>query len=428
MLSRVVFPTGSVEKRRRWQLDCHEENFFVKSVISLTIIVTVTISCVATTIDVCKQIAARSGLKMNKNYLRKYQLLKKRVKDVIFVSATTLSTRKHRNIPIKPFQENAALCDQVSQIQENLSKAMDEQKFLRKRLMSYDPECLLPENFVEKKPPMRKKSQDRVKPNRFSTASRDSLSSPPKNGKGTATTTSTLPLEPFTKAKVKIEQSSVEVVNPPPPADVKSEELEPEIPFVDQSTIAAGGVSYAIGNLMVQSLGEIQADKPSFHTEHTIYPVGYTSIRIYGSMGNPFLKSVYTCRITEAVGNPRFEMSSEADSSVMIVGPSAQFCHSTLLRYMQDTHGLQRLSTVTPDGDWFFGLSHPVVMSLMKSMPNFNTCTKFQGCALVHNELTIAEKENDPGINFETFLHLVEQPQEEVMYHEDIEEENAGLV
>lgn len=103
MLSRVVFPTGSVEKRRRWQLDCHKENFLEKSVISLTIIVTVTISCVATTIDVSKQIAVRSGLKMNKNYLRKYQLLKKRVKDVIFVSATTLSTRKPRNIPIKPF-------------------------------------------------------------------------------------------------------------------------------------------------------------------------------------------------------------------------------------------------------------------------------------------------------------------------------------
>lgn len=308
---------------------------------------------------------------------------------------------------------------------------MDEQKFLRKRLMSYDPECLLPENFVEKKPPMRKKSQDRVKPSKFSMANSDSQSSPPKNGKANSTST---PMEPFTKARLEIEPSA-QVVNPlappPLPAEIKSEEQEPdepEIPYVDQSEIAAGGVSYAIGNLVVQSLGEIQADKPSFHTEHTIYPVGYTSIRIYGSMGNPFLKSVYTCRITEAVGNPRFEMSSEADSEVMIVGPSAQFCHSTLLRYMQETHGLERLSTVTPDGDWFFGLSHPVVMSLMESMPHYNACSKFQGCAKVHNELTIAEKENDPGINFETFMHLVDQPQEEVMYHEDIKEEVAERV
>lgn len=47
----------------------------------------------------------------------------------------------------------------------------------------------------------------------------------------------------------------------------------------------------------------------------------------------------------------------------MIVGPSPQFCLTKLLIFFLS----------------FFGLAHPVVMSLIESMSNFGLCSKFKG-------------------------------------------------
>lgn len=311
------------------------------------------------------------------------------------------------------FQENAALCDQVSEIQSNVSKASNERKFLLQRLLVHEPDYTLPDDIADKKTPVRKKSQhqERVKylPNKLPEQS------PPKSVRPTLVPGTAL--EPYTKARVKIEQpvitpdapKAVAVKTEPLPLNQFPEDFEPNIN------------SYAIDNLVIQSLGQIEAGKVSFHTDRWIYPVGFTTIRIFGSMANPCVKSVYTCRIAEVAGNPRFEMSSEADPEVMIVGPSPQFCVTTLLNYMKDTHGLDRLASVEPDGNWFFGLGHPVVMSLIEGMPNFGACSKFLGFAKVDNEAAIQKKENDPGINFESFMQLVGGP-EDVMFQEEVHE------
>lgn len=231
-------------------------------------------------------------------------------------------------------------------------------------------------------------------------------STPPKNIPKPTTT----PLEPFTKAQIKIEQNlpkNPSPDNPPPSFKTEPSSATPPNNNIPEEFDATGN-SYAIDNLVIQSLGEIQPHKLSFHTDQWIFPIGFTTIRIYGSMSNPTVKSVYTCRIAEVAGNPRFEMSSEADPEVMIVGPSPQFCVTTLLNYMQETHGLTGLP-LEPDGNWFFGLSHPVVMSLIESMPNFKACSKFKGFAKVDNEAAIQEKENDPGINYESLMQLIGQ-------------------
>lgn len=222
------------------------------------------------------------------------------------------------------------------------------------------------------------------------------------------------PLEPYTKARVKIEQPVI------PPEALQPVAVKTE-PLLFPEDFEPNINSYAIDNLVIQSLGQIEAGNSNFHTDRWIYPVGFTTIRIFGSMANPRVKSVYTCRIAEVAGNPRFEMSSEADPEVMIVGPSPQFCVTTLLNYMKDTHGLDRLASVEPDGNWFFGLGHPVVMSLIEGMPNFDACSKFLGFSKVDNEAAIQKKENDPGINFESFMQLVGGP-EDVLFQEEVHE------
>lgn len=60
-----------------------------------------------------------------------------------------------------------------------------------------------------------------------------------------------------------------------------------------------------LGRLTVHSLGEVISDRPEFHCENAIYPVGYVSTRIYGSLRDPTQNCVYTCKISDVNNLPR---------------------------------------------------------------------------------------------------------------------------
>lgn len=60
-----------------------------------------------------------------------------------------------------------------------------------------------------------------------------------------------------------------------------------------------------LGNLTVHSLGEVIFDRNDFHCEDAIYPVGYVSTRLYGSLKDPTVKCIYTCKISDSNGMPR---------------------------------------------------------------------------------------------------------------------------
>lgn len=60
-----------------------------------------------------------------------------------------------------------------------------------------------------------------------------------------------------------------------------------------------------LGRLTLHSLGEVYSDRPEFHCENAIYPVGYVSTRIYGSLRDPTQSCIYTCKISDASNLPR---------------------------------------------------------------------------------------------------------------------------
>lgn len=55
----------------------------------------------------------------------------------------------------------------------------------------------------------------------------------------------------------------------------------------------------------VHSLGEIVTDRAGFHSEESIYPVGYCSSRIYASVLNVHTSCIYTCTIFDAGTGPK---------------------------------------------------------------------------------------------------------------------------
>lgn len=60
-----------------------------------------------------------------------------------------------------------------------------------------------------------------------------------------------------------------------------------------------------LGNLTIYSLGEIISERVAYHTEEVIYPVGFCSTRVYASLKDPQMRSVYTCKILDGGAKPR---------------------------------------------------------------------------------------------------------------------------
>lgn len=59
-----------------------------------------------------------------------------------------------------------------------------------------------------------------------------------------------------------------------------------------------------LGSLSVHSLGEIITDRLTFHDEDLIYPVGFCSTRVYGSLSDPTQPCIYTCMISDGGNAP----------------------------------------------------------------------------------------------------------------------------
>lgn len=165
------------------------------------------------------------------------------------------------------FQENAALCDQVFQLQEKIIGLKEERNYLLKRSFCFDS------------------SRPGQEPNFSSLVSK--VPTPTNLSKPGSTKKRDGAWE-----KVKGRKTL--------PAGVKRKTIVP-VP-VDSSGLPVFPVN--LGSLSVHSLGEIITDRSSFHDEDLIYPVGFCSTRIYGSLTDPSTPCIYTCMILDGGAAP----------------------------------------------------------------------------------------------------------------------------
>uniref|UniRef100_A0A1B0CYH5 INO80 complex subunit E N-terminal domain-containing protein n=1 Tax=Phlebotomus papatasi TaxID=29031 RepID=A0A1B0CYH5_PHLPP len=291
----------------------------------------------------------------NEIYRRKLKRIKRKIKEMVF--------------------ENAALCDQVAQLQDNIVLVKEERRFLLKKLMEFEPPD--PEMFKNSSQEYMKKSKKKTNPD----------GTAPAKVKGTGK-----PGRPSLKNKQLAQQQT------------KSQ------PQMVEITIDANGhptqYPFSVGHLTISSLGEIVWDRPAFHTEQWIYPVGYSAMRIYGSVRDPRRKTVYTCKILDGGSAPIFEIHIESDPDVVISGSSPDSCHATLLQYLSGTMDLRNMA-MRPQGDWFFGLAHPTIMTLIQNFPSARKCSRFQGFEMVGGATYALDKDNDPALNFEALQRFI---------------------
>ncbi|XP_041098402.1 transforming growth factor beta regulator 1 isoform X2 [Polyodon spathula] len=319
----------------------------------------------------------------NEKYRLKYLRLRKAARAMIF--------------------ENAALCDEIAHLEEKFVRAKEERRFLLKSLLQHQS---LPEGELHSAP-----SIGASAPAAFSsTGAGSSILGVPavlgpsapggeeggskkskkdrkdrgrENGKEDV-------LKKVSKKKKMLEGGARKLVQPIP-LDASG---RPVFPIV-------------LGGLTVYSLGEIIPDRPHFHDDTAIYPVGFCSTRMFASMKSSDQQCLYTCQIKDRGTGPQFEIVPEEDPQNAIVASSALTCHANLFKAIEAMRG-KPLTNIVPSGADFFGFSHPTIQNLIQSCPGARKCAnyqwvRFEVCRPGDGQLPHSLSDDDASINFEAF-------------------------
>lgn len=114
----------------------------------------------------------------------------------------------------------------------------------------------------------------------------------------------------------------------------------------------------AFDGITLLNLGRIVLDRPAYHTESCIYPVGYKISRMHSN-------KMFICRIIDNGNNPQFEAFLAIDPTNIFSGPTADDCHAEVLQ------AFDQMPYVL-DGDQFFGLTNNRIKDFINALPNSN--------------------------------------------------------
>lgn len=310
----------------------------------------------------------------NDKYRLKYKKLRTAIRNTVF--------------------ENAALCDEVAQVQEKILRVKEERRFLLKKLFHLQAMSEVSNQMYTK-----------------STTAEEAAA-----GVTTPINMGAMVLKPAdnsenkSKRKANLSKKSKDVSGESGKSKAKRKKASTAAKrIVQQIPLDATGrpiFPIVLGRLTVHSLGEVVADRPGFHSEEFIFPVGFCSTRIYASMKNPKLKCLYTCKISDGGMGPKFEIAAEDESDQPLVGTSATECHSKLLKAVNLASGADVIET-TGRGAEFFGFSHPTIQNLIQSCPGARKCTsykwvKFEVCRVEQlSDTAYSTSDNHATIHFD---------------------------
>lgn len=89
--------------------------------------------------------------------------------------------------------------------------------------------------------------------------------------------------------------------------------------------------------------GRIEPDRPGFHTERHIFPIGFTTLRDHASMVDPNGRTIYTCTIIDNGGpGPIFRVYPEDDPDTFIDKDSASGAWVVVCAAVNKVRGIER--------------------------------------------------------------------------------------
>eukprot|EP01080_Neovahlkampfia_damariscottae_P001827 gene1827-969_t len=132
-----------------------------------------------------------------------------------------------------------------------------------------------------------------------------------------------------------------------------------------------------LGALTIHSVGKVIYDRPAYHTDKYIWPVGFKATRVYTSMKNVDERIVYTCEIKDGGFAPIFVLNCrDFDSPIEEKSATAAWTSvvKTVNEIKSEASGKKVFTNVS--GPEYFGLANPTVMKLISELPNAEKCDR----------------------------------------------------
>ncbi|KAI3459724.1 hypothetical protein Pfo_016387 [Paulownia fortunei] len=134
------------------------------------------------------------------------------------------------------------------------------------------------------------------------------------------------------------------------------------------------------GELQIISLGKIVKDSGNFQNERFIWPEGYTAVRMFPSITDPSVHTLYKMEVLRDFSlrtRPLFRVTT--DNGEEFNGPTPSACWNKIykrIRTVQIRNRDYKADQSFASGSYMFGFSHPKVSKLIKEMSNSRPSSK----------------------------------------------------
>ncbi|KAI9302412.1 F/Y-rich N-terminus-domain-containing protein, partial [Cunninghamella echinulata] len=129
-----------------------------------------------------------------------------------------------------------------------------------------------------------------------------------------------------------------------------------------------------IDSWTVVDLGTVVYDRPAYHNQRYVYPVGYTVRKWYRSMVDAKSDTQYTCRILDNGREPKFEVTAD-DCLVTYSGPTPTTVWTIIVRRAFAIRNQEYGHN--PVGPDFFGLRKNTIAKMIQDLPNVDKCSQY---------------------------------------------------
>jgi len=142
-------------------------------------------------------------------------------------------------------------------------------------------------------------------------------------------------------------------------------------------------------SLTLLNTGTISTN-PNYHSEHNLFPIGYSSIRVYNSIKTKGVKCEYVNEILEGPeGKPLYRVTSSEDPENPIIKESSTGCWVYICSRVNELQDVKK-EKVTISGTERFGLLDQNIVRLLEDLQNSEKCLKY------NFKFKIVNKEGDP--------------------------------
>lgn len=133
-----------------------------------------------------------------------------------------------------------------------------------------------------------------------------------------------------------------------------------------------------LGNVLtITDLGRIEYQKPGFHSDRYIFPVGFRSERLYFSYKNLDQRVKYICEILDLGGeSPMFRVTPEDDLQNAVTSATPTGAWTPLLKRIQEAKQQRQFTTVS--GPEYFGFANSRCKRLIEMLPNADLCVNYK--------------------------------------------------